>query len=253
MAATPTPSRFAAMRRPLLLLLASWALVSLLTGCATLGGKRAVSEEDLAQTRRIGVVSLLGDRLNGVRIGTTVFQNSSFVAEVPEWKVDAYATDRAVALLKPQSSFQAAPLDRSELVVERLPVDGWQQLKAAGARQGFDRLLVIRPGTAQTQDRGFFKPGYGLMERSFFNLTRRCVYAAYTVDVMDVKTGEEIAWQWGSDFPCEYGKEPQLPIADSFDQYSADQRESVRLGLLRWIDKSMADALGALELIRAPR
>ncbi|BAL94782.1 hypothetical protein [Rubrivivax gelatinosus] len=240
------------MRRPLLLL-ASWALVSLLSGCAVLGAKRGVSEEDLSQTRRIGVVSLLGDRLYGVRIGTTVFQNDSFVAQVPEWKVDAYATDRAVALLKDRSSFEAAPLDRGELVADRMPVDGWQQLKTAGARQGFDRLVIVRPGTASTQDRGFFTPGYGLIERSFFGLVRRCVYAAYIVDVMDVKTGEEIAWQWGSDFPCEYGKAPQLPILASFDQYSDVQRESVRVGLMQWIDKSMADALGALKLIPAPR
>lgn len=240
------------MRRSLQLL-ACWALVSLLSGCAALGGKRPVSGEDLTQTRRIGVVSLLGDEFHGLRIGTTVFQNARYSVKVPEWQVDAYATDKAIELLRQRSRFEATALDRRDLVIERLRVDGPQQLLAIAARQGVDRLLVIRPGTATSQERVLFTPGYGMMERSLLNLMRRCVYAAYRIDVLDVKTGQEIAWEWGGDFPCEYGETPQLPFLPGLEYYSAEQREGIRLGLLRRIDKSMADALGALALIPEPR
>ena len=47
----------------------------------------ALSPDDALQLKHVAVVSVLGDTLHAREIGLTVFQNKSFDASVPDWRL----------------------------------------------------------------------------------------------------------------------------------------------------------------------
>ena len=194
-------------------------LTTTLTACGGLGIKRPVATEDLPKIKRVGVASWLGDTFYGISIGTTVFNNEYFSATVPDWEVDKIAVGKTLAMLRASKSFESAAFDRSGVSVELLKSDGKKQLWDAARRQGFDTLVILFPqvsGNAQ-----FFKPGFGLFERSMFGSSRRCVYAGYTLEVYEVNSGSALGWEWGGgdSIPCVLGSDNDLPFRAKFDDY----------------------------------
>lgn len=217
-----------------------------LAGCGAMNLKRSVADEDLKKTRRVGVVSALGDTFNGVYVGTTVFTNKTFTAAVPEWSVDKYAVGEAIALLRGNGRFESAELDRTGLSSDQLRADGGKRLWEAAEKQGFDKLVLVRPGVSDNFP--FFTPGVGFYERSMFGLVQRCVYAAYVVDVYDVATRKPVAWEWGGGAPCAFGGDKQLVFKAKFDDYSAEEKQQIRQRLEAWIATSMKYSLETLTL-----
>jgi hypothetical protein len=221
----------------------------LLSGCAALNIKRPVAEEDLKATKRVAVVSLMGNTFHGVSIGTTAFNNESFAGSVPEWNMDGYASKAALEMLTSNPRFASSLLDRSNLSIEQARADGGKLLWQAAERQGFDRVVVVRPGVSDNNP--FFRPSYGFFERSLFGNGRRCVYAAYTVDVYDVPSQKPIAWEWGGGVPCSLGKDNDLTYKKSFADYSQAERAEMRQRLERRFTESLRYSLEKLALIQA--
>ena len=229
--------------RPHLLLL---AFVVALGGCAALDLKRPVNEEDLGKLHKVGVVSLLGDTFYGNSIGTTVFTNTYFTAPVPDWDIDGYAAARAVAILKEAGHSQAELVSHPNLRAEQLSANKAQLVWELAERQGFDTLIVLSPGVSENYP--MFRPGYGFMERSFLGMSRRCVYAAYTVDAYNVAAHKHIAWEWGGEMPCRMGSEQQLTFRDKFEDYPEADKALMRKALEDRIAETLRYALGKLAL-----
>jgi len=225
----------------------SLLLFATLAGCSALNLKRTVAEEDLGKTRRVGVVSVLGETFNGVSVGTTVFNNEYFKASVAEWGVDQFAADTALALLRSNARFSAQALERTTLSAEQIRADKGKLLWDAAEKQGYDKLVIVRPGVSDNYP--FFVPGYGLMERSFFGNGKRCVYAAYVVDVYDVASHQPVAWEWGGGAPCESAKDSDLPFKKQFTDYSDEEKQAMHQRLEKRLSEGLRYSLEKLSLI----
>ena len=219
-----------------------------LSACA-LNIKRPVSEDDLGKTKRVGVVSILGDSFQGIHIGTTVFNNEYFSAPVPEWNIDKYATAAALQLLRSNPRFESAEVDRGTLSAEQIRADKGKALWEAAEAQHFDRLVIVRPGVSENFK--FFKPSFGLLERSIFALSHRCIYAAYIVDVYDVAKREPIAWEWGGGMPCRFGSDDDLRFKEHFTDYSPGEQDEMRKRLDAYLSSSLRYSLTKLSLVPA--
>jgi hypothetical protein len=229
------------------------ALASLfvLAGCSTLDLKRPVAKEDIVRIKKVGVASLLGDAVYGISMGITALGNENFSAPVPDWKMDAAAASHAVALLRRNGRFEVAPLDRSSYSAEQLMADNARLLWDLAASQGFDTLVILRPGVSENFQ--IFKPGYGIFERSFVGLSSRCLYAAYQVEVDEVATRKKIAWQWGGDedTPCLADSEKRLDFKAKFDDYSEPEKQAMRDGIEARVSETLGTALHKLKLVSA--
>ena len=226
-------------------LTAAALIVAMLTACSVM--KRPVAEEDLVKTKRVGVVSILGDTFHGISIGTMVFNNAYFQAPVADWNVDKYATTTALGLLRSTTQFESVEMDRGQLSLEKIQADKGQQLWAAAEKQGFDKVVIIRPGVSSNFPH--FRPGFGLMERSLLGAGRRCMYAAYVVDVYEVASRKEVAWEWGGYEPCRIGGDNEIAFKAKFDDYSPAEQQAMRKKLEMRIAETLRYSLTKLALV----
>ena len=232
-----------------ILLLAAAALQS---ACAF--GPRSIEATTLSSVKRVGVVSVLGDDFNGVKVGITVFGNQGFSGKVPDWRIDEYIERRAEELLSPKmrastltgSSLNAATLDRKQPL---------KALLEMAQSQGFDTVFLVSP--QRSDNFPFHRPPYGLHDRKLgsipelpglksVSLGGRCVYAMYKVQLIDVKSQKELAMQWGGREPCVQDADNDLFFATRFEHYNESQRSQLRARLIRQIDQSLATAIAGI-------
>jgi hypothetical protein len=217
-----------------------------ISGCVSLH----VPDEDLDKTKRIGVISILGETFHGISIGTTVFNNTFFSATVPEWGINKYAASTVVALLRENARFESGEMDHAGLDWEI--ADESRQRWEAAEKQGFDKLIIIRPRIF-LGNYSFFKPSFGLFERSMFGLGFRCVYMGYRIGVYDVATGKQIAAGGdGEDESCnKFGRDNQFTFKKSFKDYTPEEKQAMRQRLEAKISKSLRHLLEQLQLVPA--
>jgi hypothetical protein len=229
-------------------LMVALAVTAFLSGCAALDMRRPVDREDMARVKRVGVVSAIGDTLYGVSVGTTVFGNSNFSAPIADWNLDASAMALAVEILKSNGRFEAAALDRAAYTGPQLMADHGKLVWDLAASQGFDTLVILFPSVSDNYR--FFQPGVGIFERTFFGLTKRCLYAAYIAEVDEVATRKRIAWQWGgdSDAPCHFGSEERLIFRQKYDAYSDAEKQMLRQGIEARLSESLRMSLDKLKI-----
>jgi hypothetical protein len=220
-------------------------LTAFLAGCAG-----TVSKEELARINRAGVVSMLGSTFHGISIGTTVFNNEYFSSEVPEWQVDDITVENALSMLRASNRFKSAAFDRSRVNLAGFKFRAeekalWDEVR----RQGFDTLIVLEP--QRSDNAPFFRPGYGLFERSIFRQGSRCVYAAYVVRVYEVPSGSLIGAKWGGgdSEPCQIGSDNDFPFRTSFDAYTEEEIRALRERVLARISYTLHVSLKELALL----
>jgi hypothetical protein len=218
-----------------------------LSGCAALDLKRPINDDDKAKLKKVGVISLLGDTFHGSSVGTTVFNNTYFTAQVPEWDVDGFAATHALAILRENDRFQSDLISHPNLRAEQLSANKSQLVWELAERQGFDTVVSIWPSVSENYP--WFQPGYGFLERSFLGMSKRCEYAGYVVEAYNVASRKRIAWEWGGDMPCRMGSEQQLPFKEKFEDYSDDDKRVMRGGLEDRIAETLRYALGKLALV----
>lgn len=218
------------------------AMVS--SGCTALSVRGALDKEDLARIHSVGVASTLGDTLHGVSMGTTIYSSESFHALVTDWQMDAYAASRAVALLD-----EAKRVKAQALSVSGDSVDAQRKVALEdAARKGLDAVVLLHPGVSDVY-KGV-TPGYGFLERSTLGvLSSRCVYAAYQVEVIDVKSRKTLAWQWGGVSPCDEGADNDLPYRKAFAEYSSDEKQAIHQRMDALVVKGVKYSLQQLDLL----
>lgn len=223
--------------------------VLVLTGCAALDLKRPVSEEDASSMHKVGVVSALGDTFNGISIGTTVFANAHFSAQVPEWNIDDFASSTALAILQENGKFQSALLLHPNFRAQQLSADKARLVWELAQEQGFDTLVVLWPSVSTNFP--FFIPGYGYFERSFLGLENRCLYAGYIVETYNVAARKRTAWEWGGEMPCQFGSEMNIPYLEKFDDYSDSDKQLMRKAIEARIAQTLRYAMAKMSLVSA--
>lgn len=208
----------------------------LLAGCAGLKGP--VPQSEIATSKHLGVVSLLSNQFHGVSIGTTVFQNSAFEADISHWQINDFAEQEVLRALSTKHPFGVSIM--SWAGVEETALEKEEFWRAA-ANQHYDRLLVLQP--LRSPDMPQFKKGYGFSERSLLGIESRCIYAFYTVSVYDVATRNRLGWELGGERPCKVRADMDLPFKPSFADYSPQQQSDMQQRLRRQLSDSIRYAI----------
>ncbi len=217
----------------------------LLAGCAGLKGP--VPQSEIATSKHLGVVSLMSNQFHGVSIGTTVFQNSAFEADVSHWQINDFAEQEVLRALSTSYPFEVSIMSWArveEAVLEQ--EDFWR----AAANQHYDRLLVLRP--VSRPDMPQFKKGYGFSERSLLGIESRCIYAFYTVSVYDVATRNQLGWELGGELPCKGRADMDLPFKPSFADYTPQQQSDMQQRLRRQLSDSIRYAIRLVLPVTSP-
>jgi len=217
--------------------------ILLLSACSTM--RRPVSQEDVSKINKIGVASTLGSTLHGISIGTTVFNNSSFNAPVPEWQIDKYMVTHAIKDLTRGTRYKSVVALNLDVNANDMWDNNGKSLWDAARAQGLDTVVIFQRGVSDNFP--FFIPGYGLFERSFLGTGHRCVYAAYVATVYNVTTHDQMAWQWGGEMPCE--KHIDLSMKANFNDYSASEKSLIHQQLEIRLDETLLYSLRKLALI----
>jgi hypothetical protein len=224
-------------------------VVIALGGCSSLGMRRPIADGDHAMFKKVGVASLLGPNFHAEHIGITVFNNVDYDAPVADWEIDKVLADQAVELLRSTNRYDVARLDLAGMSADRLLADNHKALYSLAAQQGIDALVVAIPGVSENFH--LMHPGYGLDDRSVIVFKRQCIYAAYTLQVLQVTTQKSAGWDWGGGAPCEPGSGEQVvPFKDKFDDYSEDEKRILRDRVTAWIRKSVAISLDYLNMVK---
>jgi hypothetical protein len=198
-------------------------------------------ETTLTSEKKVAVVSLLGDQFHGIRVGTTVFGNLEYEADVSEWNIDQFAEQLLASHFRDAHSLAVVPLNldaterkrfaRSESAFMGYDYDRIFELARA---QGFDVLALVKP--VKYQNAPFFKPGYGFYEKTFMGSERRCVYTLFIVDFRSVASQAEMGWEWGK--PCQ-GGERELQWREKFGDFT----ESEKVLLRQRVEESLRGAM----------
>ncbi|QHS11195.1 hypothetical protein [Sinimarinibacterium sp. NLF-5-8] len=151
----------------------------------------------MESSKRVVVVSLLGDVFHGIQIGTTVFGNNSYDVAVPEWNIDGVVEKTIIAQLGRTSArsvtvLQHDPGLRARMEKTWTAIGGYdyKDLLALARQQGADTLILVRP--SRYDNAPAHKPGYGFFERNFMGLSRRCFYSLFITSAFSTASGKEM-------------------------------------------------------------
>lgn len=238
------------MKRPSLLL----TLIVTMLGMSGCGGPGAIRSDYTLQGKRIAVVSELGNNFHRIVVGTTVFGNSTTRTDVKDWRINHQAASHLVARLSKQGlnateveSDLFTPLDGSSpYAISRVADQVVAQIKP----QGYDNLLIISPVTSTNYP--FFYPGYGLNTEHFFGQSKSCIYAIFLVRLYDLRTDQEIGWEWmnAGRGPCERDSAADLALNDSLEAYSAPEQQEIRRRIEQRVIQSLDATVDKLQLVR---
>ncbi len=186
------------------------------------GARATILESTLAPTaaepvKRLAIVSLLGNTLHLVSIGTVVFQNRGYDAPVPEWNVDD----------KVQQQFIGAIRETGHISAEISPLAASTPSKVAilsAARDGrFDVVLAVLPET-DPNDRPW-PAGPSLRRRELFGHSGVNVCNGMVVRAWRVRDGFQINVSVPS--PCGV---PHTTLAwhDQWSEYTEAENQSLQ-------------------------
>lgn len=218
--------------RTALLLVVGWLLSQ-----ASVAGlfSKGVSDIDLAQVKRLGVVSALGNSMIGRSTGLTVFNNKSFKAALPNRDLDDAFTkamsDKIVASERIKGEvvpLQSSALDRPSI------------LEAARA-QMLDVLVVMEP--AEDTQFNMTGPGLTVYRAGFGKKVFTC--NSMRVFVLRVADGKELTS--ASDYPCPAYANLEI-WHDTWEEFSDAERQMVFAAMAPFVLTQIDHTLKALKL-----
>jgi len=222
----------------------------LLSGClTTTPGPKAASKK-IGSEQTIGVVSLLGEEFQGVHVGTTAFQNKSYVSEVPDWKIDDSIVEFANSQFERNSVFSIKRIENDsgvdpDALKLRYRRSEIQKVLASAKDSGVDTLVLFR-GTKYDNAR-FYKPSYGYLQHSMFGNSHGNIYSLFVMEVFDVETGKQIAFRWG--YP-NGNPETEIEWKASFSEYDESEKVMIRNKVLQHAYRSVQQTLDAVFILR---
>jgi len=235
-------------------------VLSVLYGCA------AARPEHLPEAlngRSVVVLSTVGDTMNLMHVGTTVFQNTQASVDVARWRLDAYLEEHVLQVLERDGRFRPriATDPQSREIMMGVGYDAGNtpiyaikerkgKTKRVAALEKADLVLLLAPdnegdvffGTNQSMD------GYGVYQRSFLGVkTKHVVYATLQMVLYDGQTGDEITW--ASDYEGQM-RVGELWPAKSEGSLSEQQLNETMREIFGDYDKLMSHKLRKMSLSR---
>jgi len=209
-----------------------------------------LDDHSLARLPNVGVASFLGNTFHGVHIGTTVFNNEFFDANVSDWNIDSMTADFLVKTLT-DAGVHVSPLTPPPDVLGSLYrkdtfVD-YPALYALAAQQHLDTLIFV----ARIPDTGGrdIQASYGIFERTLLGLAHIEAFARLFVGIVDVKAQKVLAVSPATPFSGARSKDLQWKA--SFDAYSPEEKERLKQAVEMRIRAEVAQRLREMNLVPA--
>lgn len=219
----------------------------LLAGCDTFAVNPSIKEEQRDQIENIAVANLLDNTFQGIHIGTTIFNNKYYEADVADWEINKTMCETTKAYIENETPYTCTILELSNAERLALLKNGNQQrplledVLALAKSKGADTIMFYRG--VYYENEPFHRSPYGYYSRKIFNISNRSVYSLFILDVYDVKTGKNIAWHWG--FP--YGTEPAgVDWKEDFSEFTDAEKETLKQALESQVNGSILTALAKI-------
>jgi len=218
-------------------------LLSVLASCST----GPMSERRVEETKRIGVISLVGDYFFGDYRSDAENSNESFDKNVAEWGVDSQIEKEIVKRLVERGTYQSvvAVADGrrfADFSTGNIDTDG---LLEQAKKQGLDTVVIAR--RSENDRKQHMRGGYGYYQQG----PDRCVYMLYSVQAMDVSAkallAENPALQ-DKKKPC-FLNRTKVAWKSSFGAYSEAERESIKKEMYELVPGSIDFALRGTNLL----
>ena len=223
--------------------------MTLIASCSNL--KREVSVDDLKKIKRIAIVSSMGDEFTMTFIGSNIFANKTESVQIKDWKIDSEAEKTMIKNLLTSKKYEKVELlkgkfSRTELQSKemRLP------LLALAKEQGFDSILILMPTSYDNAK--MIRPGYGMQRHHAQESPGPFVYMLASLNLFDVETGKQIAWQWSFN---PWDQKPgiydtaKVPWKEQFKNFKKSEKTLIQKSLKNRIDDGLNYSIAALRLI----
>lgn len=208
--------------------------------------------------KRIGVVSVVGDKFSLKKIGVTVFGNDQNEFPVGVWGIDDLIVSKLRATLGRRFDIRPVTYQRSAFFASG-PGGIGDLVRSSAPSGGVDAYVVVTRGSSKIGATNQFVTGLGLLEASGVIYSNRYfIHAIYTVHLVDATTfspmGAAISLMPGESLvdPLRATalRGPHRRVDQSWWPTALDAASNQRLkgAVVELIDASLANTLQQLEL-----
>ena len=188
------------MRKGVIILFLLFLVISLVS-C----GPKRIPKENLDKMNRVAVLSLTGDKIEFIQIGTTVFNNVKKYHLVKEWMIDDYIEGLIKNELAKNQQFKVCNVefDREKMndtykVATRLHGEHnikkvKEYLQELASSNKLDTLFLVAYESTELENPRRIVQGYTLYNRSLFGrklITQ--IYLTLVIEVVDLRTTESV-------------------------------------------------------------
>jgi hypothetical protein len=177
---------------------ASGLLALLVAACATV----TVEQGQIANVRRVAVISALGDQFMVKKLGVTIFNNDERAFPIDAWGIDDAVVNTVRGVVGKRFDVRPVTYRKSAFFVS--DNDGRAVAEAVRGQfppQDIDAFIVVTKGSSSIGDSNFFVSGLGMLEGDSLVMHTTNVYAIYWVTVVDghrfTVIGNMAAWSVG--------------------------------------------------------
>ena len=242
----------------------------LLAGC---GIKRPIPIADIEKIDKVGLISLMGNKMQITNVGFTVFDNSHATADIPDWKIDDYIESKMTNLISDNTNYTPVIIGRKtknnyQNWEELLSNDNYNNKKvfydsilAEAKEQGISYIFMSLP--AGYDNSPHTKPGYGLKQEIRSYNTGACPYRQFVVEAFKINHKDEyeqIGWEWGFDsrvcvLPPQTSffistEPPVLEWKPFYEEYANCQKVWIENAIKNGFDTGLRYALSKLRVIK---
>jgi hypothetical protein len=191
------------MRKSLIIVFSVLLVVSL-GGC----GPKRIPKENLDAISKVAALSLMGDKIQFIQIGTTVFNNVEKYHLVKEWRIDDYIEGLIKSELarNQQLKISSVEFDREKMndtykVATRIHGDHHiskvkEYLQEFSSSNNLDTLFLVAHESTELQNPRRIVGGYTLYNRSLLGAKIETqIYLTLVIEVVDLRTIKSLASQ----------------------------------------------------------
>lgn len=173
-------------------------LALLLAGCAT----ATLEPGQIANIKRVAIISALGDRFAVKKLGITIFNNDERDFPADAWGVDDAVVSTVRGVVGQRFEVRPVTYQRSAFyVADNSGPAVAEAVRSHMSAQDIDAYIVITKGSSRVGDSNFFVSGLGILEGDSLVMHSTTVYAIYWVTVVDghrfTVIGNMPAWSIG--------------------------------------------------------
>ncbi len=224
-------------------------LVATISGCAAMGMRAGVSQDDVKKMSNVAVVSILDSKMNYLMNGTTVFQNQSTTFDAAKWELNKLVEQSLLSNLKANAQFKHVGLLKMKFnASDRHNEEDVKNMLKAAKDEGYDTLILLEP--SRYDNAPMYGRGYGIFHTSKFALKDSThVYMLAAIRAYDTSSGKDLGWQWTFDSimgkPAFISYDP-VPWKDKPSDLTPAELAQINKALRSHIEKEVAYAVDAI-------